>query len=111
MGLVGYCCALAPSAHAQPRRKAKVESRKENQLSFRSTSSRTSLQIAMWGATNDPLPQDTQAMSKPSFDITLPREAICQSFKGKPGLCPRCGGPLQQRSQTYLVATRRGRRT
>ncbi len=49
-------------------------------------------------------------MSKPPFDITLPREAIYQSFKGKPGLCPRCGGPLQQRSQTYLVATRRGRR-
>lgn len=50
-------------------------------------------------------------MSKPSFDITLPREAIYQSFKGKPGPCPRCGGRLQQRSQTYLVATRSGHRT
>lgn len=44
------------------------------------------------------------------IDITIPRECIYQRFKGEPGPCPRCGGPLQQSTQTYLVATRRGKR-
>jgi hypothetical protein len=44
------------------------------------------------------------------IDITTPRECIYQQFKGKPGPCPRCGGPLQQSTQTYLVATRRGKK-
>jgi hypothetical protein len=44
------------------------------------------------------------------IDITVPRECIYQQFKGEPGPCPRCGGPLQQSRQSYLVATRRGRK-
>jgi len=43
------------------------------------------------------------------IDITIPRECIYQEFEGQPGPCPRCGGPLQQSRQTYLVATRRGK--
>jgi hypothetical protein len=42
------------------------------------------------------------------IDITIPRECIYQEFGGQPGSCPRCGGPLQQSMQTYLVVTRRG---
>jgi len=41
--------------------------------------------------------------------ITIPRECIYQEFEEQPGPCPRCGGPLQQSRQTYLVATRRGK--
>jgi len=43
------------------------------------------------------------------IDITVPRECVYQRFKGEPGPCPRCGGPLQQSPQTYMIATRRGR--
>lgn len=43
------------------------------------------------------------------IDITIPRECIYQQFEGQPAPCPRCGGPLQQSRQTYLVATRRGK--
>lgn len=42
------------------------------------------------------------------IDITIPRECIYQEFEGQPGPCPRCGDPLQQSSQTYLVVTQRG---
>jgi hypothetical protein len=42
------------------------------------------------------------------IDITMPRECIYQDFEEQPGPCPRCGGPLQQSMQTYLVVTRRG---
>lgn len=45
------------------------------------------------------------------IDITIPRECVYKHFKAQPGPCPRCGGPLQQSRQTYLVATRRGRGT
>ena len=45
-----------------------------------------------------------------SFDITLERQAIYQDFHGQPGPCPRCGGPLAQRTQMYLVDTRQGKR-
>ena len=48
-------------------------------------------------------------MNKP-IDITIPRECIYQQFKGEPGPCPRCGGPLRQSTQTYMIATRRGKR-
>lgn len=44
------------------------------------------------------------------IDITVPRECIYQQFKGKPGPCPRCGGPLQQSTQTYMISTRRGKK-
>jgi hypothetical protein len=47
-------------------------------------------------------------MPKP-FDITVEREAIYRDFDGQPGSCPRCGGPLTQRTQTYLVSTRTGK--
>ncbi len=49
-------------------------------------------------------------MPKP-FDIKLEREAIYRNFTGQSGLCPRCGGTLAQRPQTYLVATRTGKHT
>jgi hypothetical protein len=42
------------------------------------------------------------------IDITIPRECIYQEFDEQPGPCPRCGGPLQQSRQTYLVTTWRG---
>lgn len=42
------------------------------------------------------------------IDITIPRECIYQEFEEEPGPCPRCGGPLQQSRQTYLVVTQRG---
>jgi hypothetical protein len=45
---------------------------------------------------------------EPPIDITIRRECVYQQFKGEPGPCPRCGGPLQQSRQSYLVATRRG---
>jgi hypothetical protein len=44
------------------------------------------------------------------IDITIPRECVYQRFKGEPGPCPRCGSPLQQSTQTYLIATRRGKK-
>jgi hypothetical protein len=44
------------------------------------------------------------------IDITIPRECVYQQFEDKPGPCPRCGGPLQESTQTYLIATRRGKR-
>ncbi len=50
------------------------------------------------------------ASSDVPVDITIPRECIYQSFEGHPGPCPRCGGPLQQSRQTYMVATKRGRK-
>jgi hypothetical protein len=42
------------------------------------------------------------------IDITIPRECIYKKFEKQPGPCPRCGGPLQQSRQTYLVITQRG---
>jgi hypothetical protein len=45
------------------------------------------------------------------IDITIPRECVYQQFEGKPDPCPRCGGSLQQSPQTYLIATRRGKKT
>ena len=44
------------------------------------------------------------------IDITIPRECIYKKFKGQPGPCPRCGGPLQSHAATYLVDTRRGKK-
>jgi len=44
------------------------------------------------------------------IDITIPRECIYQRFKGEPDPCPHCGGPLQQSTQTYMIATRHGKR-
>ena len=43
-------------------------------------------------------------------DVALPRESLLDSFEGEPGPCPRCRSRLIQSSQTYEVATRRGRR-
>lgn len=45
------------------------------------------------------------------IDPKIPREAIHQSFKGNPGPCPKCGDELSQSRQTYLVATRAGKRS
>jgi len=42
------------------------------------------------------------------IDASIPRECIYQEFEGQPGPCPRCGGPLQSHSATYVVITRRG---
>ena len=42
------------------------------------------------------------------IDASIPRECIYQEFEKQPGPCPRCGGPLQSHSATYLVDTRRG---
>jgi hypothetical protein len=45
------------------------------------------------------------------IDITIPRECIYQRFEERPGPCPRCGGPLQSHSATYLVDTNRGQQS
>lgn len=42
------------------------------------------------------------------IDVIIPRECIYQEFEDQPGPCPRCGGPLQQSKQSYLVVTRHG---
>ena len=44
------------------------------------------------------------------IDISLPRHAIYSSFNDKPSACPRCGGELVKKNQTYAVATRQGKR-
>jgi uncharacterized C2H2 Zn-finger protein len=44
------------------------------------------------------------------IDISQPRESILRAFRGHPGSCPRCGAALRQQRETYLVATRRGKR-
>jgi len=57
-----------------------------------------------------PAAQETPAAAKVPIDITIARECYYESFEGQLGPCPRCGGLLQQSTQTYMVATRRGRR-
>ncbi len=47
---------------------------------------------------------------QPPIDVSEPRECIYKSFGDAPGPCPRCGERLEQHMQTYLVATRRGKR-
>ena len=42
------------------------------------------------------------------IDIARPRECVYKQFKDEPGPCPRCGGPLQQSYQSYVITTRRG---
>lgn len=44
------------------------------------------------------------------IDASVPRICYYRTFSGHPGACPRCGGTLRESYQTYLVATRRGRR-
>jgi hypothetical protein len=57
-----------------------------------------------------PKPQPGPKRSEIPIDIKTPRECIYQKFESEPGPCPRCGAPLHQSAQTYLVATRRGNR-
>jgi hypothetical protein len=45
------------------------------------------------------------------IDVTIPRECVYRQFEGDPGPCPRCSGPLQSHPATYLVTTRRGRKS
>jgi hypothetical protein len=45
------------------------------------------------------------------IDFAIPRECVYRQFEGQPGLCPRCGGPLQSHTATYLVNTRSGRKS
>jgi hypothetical protein len=45
------------------------------------------------------------------IDINIPRECVYQQFEEQPGPCPRCGGPLQSHRATYLVGTKRGRKS
>jgi hypothetical protein len=52
--------------------------------------------------------EGTLADEEGDIDITRRRECIYQSFQGRPGPCPRCGGPLQQSLQAYMVATHHG---
>lgn len=47
---------------------------------------------------------------KNQIDIRTPRQAVYRSFEDKPGACPACGGELLQSMQTYMVATRQGKR-
>jgi len=43
-------------------------------------------------------------------NIKIPRQAIYRSFTDDPGTCPRCGKTLVNERQTYMVATRRGKK-
>jgi len=65
-----------------------------------------------WGRRSTAEPEqavaETPAAEETPIDITVPRECIYQQFKGHPGPCPRCGGPLQQSNQAYLIVTKRG---
>lgn len=54
--------------------------------------------------------QEIPVAEETAIDITAPRECIYQRFEDQPGPCPRCGGALQQSTQTYLVVTRRGKK-
>jgi hypothetical protein len=47
---------------------------------------------------------------KNDIDISQPRECVYREFKGQPGSCPRCGGPLRKSYQTYMIVTRRGKK-
>lgn len=47
---------------------------------------------------------------KTQIDDKVEREAMYQSFKRHPGLCPKCGGELRQSYQHYLIATIEGKR-
>ena len=44
------------------------------------------------------------------IDVCIPRELVYREFEEHPGPCPRCGGPLQSHTATYLVATMRGKK-
>lgn len=55
------------------------------------------------------LKEDRELEQSP-IDVSEPRECIHKSFADNPGPCPRCGERLEQQMQTYLVATRRGKR-
>lgn len=44
------------------------------------------------------------------INIKIPRQAIYRSFTDDPGTCPRCGGTLVNERQTYMVATRSGKK-
>ena len=42
------------------------------------------------------------------IDPKIPREAVYQTFRGRPGPCPKCGSALHQSRQTYIVSTGTG---
>lgn len=44
------------------------------------------------------------------IDPKIERKAIYESFKEKPGPCPKCGGVLEQSYHSYMVASRTGGR-
>ena len=44
------------------------------------------------------------------INIKIPRQAIYRSFTDDPGACPNCGEGLVNERQTYMVATRRGKK-
>ncbi len=58
----------------------------------------------------EPEIEEEPADEEAPIDITEPRECIYKSFEDHPGPCPRCGGPLQQSHQTYLILTTHGER-
>ena len=43
-------------------------------------------------------------------NIKIQREAVYKDFATTPGLCPKCGGVLEQTALPYMVATRTGSR-
>jgi hypothetical protein len=64
----------------------------------------------IWRPRQMPEAQETpQALtSPPTIDVSSPRECWYQTFAGHPSPCPRCGTPLHQSYQMYMIATRRG---
>ena len=64
----------------------------------------------IWRPRQMPEAQETpQAVTEPpTIDVSSPRECWYQTFAGHPSPCPRCGTPLHQSYQMYMIATRRG---
>jgi len=56
-----------------------------------------------------PTDESKETVEETTIDITVPRECIYKFFEDHPGPCPRCGSPLQQSYQSYVIATRRGK--
>jgi hypothetical protein len=44
------------------------------------------------------------------IDLSFSRECHIKDFRGQPGPCPNCGGPLRQEYASYMITTRCGKR-
>ena len=56
------------------------------------------------GSTEAP-PEESEIVGALGPPTIEPHECFYKTFHDHPGPCPRCGGPLRQRHQAYLVET------